>query len=133
MGRGGAARKVKKQSTDCFGLKGRATTRPHGQAVKTPPSQGGIRSSILRGATINKTTLFRVVLFMPRGEPNAVRSSFDGQSRRTRPSEQIYLRRCFSVRWVIVCAVGLPNKNPPKQTVQYNQSLLAYRSISPCS
>lgn len=25
--------------------------RPHGQAVKTPPSQGGIRSSILRGAT----------------------------------------------------------------------------------
>ena len=26
-------------------------SRPHGQAVKTPPSQGGIRSSILRGAT----------------------------------------------------------------------------------
>ena len=39
--------------------------RPHGQAVKTPPSQGGIRSSILRGATINKPTIFWWVYLCP--------------------------------------------------------------------
>ena len=46
---------VKKQSVDCFGLKGRATTRPHGQAVKTPPFHGGIMGSNPVGVTTDTT------------------------------------------------------------------------------
>ena len=53
---------------------------PHGQAVKTPPSQGGITSSILVGATIKKEHLFGCSFFVVLSRIElVVRPSFDGQ------------------------------------------------------
>ena len=44
-----AARKTKKQNLFCFQLKGRATTRPHGQGFCTQPSlraESGVRTPL---------------------------------------------------------------------------------------
>ena len=54
----------------CFSVKGEENSlynnlifnaRPHGQAVKTPPSHGGIRSSILLGGAKQKRIDFSIL------------------------------------------------------------------------